>query len=164
MATILELEARGELHRLQANLRRRQQPERTFFASKGLVKWFAEDLPKAASAWNLETSPLEQVDVLLNIFVSGEVLAFQLRFWPLNPRAEHVWELKTPDARIFGWFVARDCFVGVVANFADAIKAHKLYQGHVGQVARFRDHLKLDEPKSMVGEEPGDVVSNFAFP
>ncbi len=109
-------------------------------------------------------NPLEQFDDLSYAFVSGEPLLCLAQFKPLRHVAGGIWELKTPDLRVFGWFNAKDSFIGVVANQTDAIKKHRLYHGHAGEVAAFRDRLNLDEPKFISGEDPYAVVSDFNYP
>jgi hypothetical protein len=74
---------------------------------------------------------------------------------------EGVWELKTADVRLFGWFHQFDCFVGVVIDLKYRVQEYKLYSGYMGEVIRFRDNLDLDEPKFIPGGEPVNVVSNF---
>lgn len=72
-----------------------------------------------------------------------------------------MWELRTPDIRVFGWFPLLDHFIGVVANDATYIKKYRLYEGYIGEVVRYRDHLDLDNPKFIQSERPQDVVSNY---
>ncbi|MBI2720372.1 MAG: hypothetical protein HY245_02890 [Rhizobiales bacterium] len=115
-------------------------------------------------AWNIELSPAEQLDVLLAIFASGQVLTYGWDFKPMMPVGDAVWALKTADVRIFGWFLRRDCFVGVVGDFAYRVKGRDLYRGYKGEVVRFRNSLDLDEPKFIGGDDPNVVVSNFDHP
>jgi hypothetical protein len=116
------------------------------------------------SLWDTkDNSPQQQVDARLAGFVAGEPLAFNSEFNILRPWKHGVWELKTADVRIFGWFAKKDCFVGVVMHDATYVKAHDLYQGLVGEVVRFRDSLDLDEPKFVKGDHPNDVVSDWTF-
>jgi hypothetical protein len=82
----------------------------------------------------------------------------------LRPAGDGVWELKTADLRVFGWFHAKDCFLGHCADTAERVKEHRLYTGYVGEVVRFRDSLPLDEPKYIPGEDPDAVVSNSSYP
>ena len=73
-----------------------------------------------------------------------------------------VWELKTDDIRVFGWFPRKDCFVGAVADDATRIKTLKLYYGYANVTTkRFLAALDLDHPKCVLGDNPHAVVSNF---
>jgi hypothetical protein len=163
MATILELEKAGALFKYDAVLGRRQQEFRRFYASERLKNWMQKDLLAANSTWGIESRPAEQLDAILNVFISGDVLTFNWDIKPIRPIGAAVWELKTQDLRLFGWFPIFDCFVGVAADLTQNVKDHNLYSGYRNEVVRFRDKLELDEPKFLPGEFPNDVVSNFNY-
>ncbi len=164
MATLAELDRDGSIHKLELDLPNRGQPERLFFASPRLRDWLRGGLLKVASEWNVEISPDEQVADLLEEFCGGSELAAGRRFHILHPGEKGVWELKTPDVRVFGWFVHRDCFVGYVGDSAKRVKQHGLYTGYVGETVRFRDALPLDPPKFVADEDPHAVVSAYHVP
>ena len=164
MATIMMLEQQGVLQRYDAVLGPRELETRRIFAGLRLVKWILEELPQLGSSWNIDVTPAEQLDELLKKYVAGNILTYQHNFYPLIPHDQSVWELKTADLRVFGWFHMADCFIGVVADTAQRVKDHDLYRGYLGEVVRFRSRLDLDEPKSIEGKEPRDVVSNFSYP
>jgi hypothetical protein len=164
MATLLELNAGGRLLKLDPALDHDQQEFRILYASPRLAKWLQETLPTLGSSWNIELSPAEQLDAFMAIYASGQTLTYPRAFHPIRHAGNGVWMLKTADLRVFGWFHARDCFVGHVANTAEKIKQHGLYHGHAGEVVHFRTTLDLNEPKFISGENPNDVVSNFGLP
>lgn len=139
------------------------QEYRCLFTSQRLKAWIENDLPGLPSALGLQLIPQEQLFALVQIFCSDEPLTYGNHFKPLHCRGQGVWELRTEDLRMFGWFPLKDHFVGVVANDATFIKEHDLYQGYIGEVVRFRGQLNLDEPKFIQGEEAKDVVSNYNF-
>lgn len=164
MATLDQLAAGDQLHRLEPELPPTVQPERIVFGSTRFADWVANQLPRLRTIWKTELSPLEQVAVCLEDFCSGAELSYGFSFAPLHPNENSVWELKTPDIRIFGFFNARDVFVAVVADCATRIKEIGLYAGYVGEVVRFREQLDLDPPKCIEGTNPYAVVSNYSFP
>lgn len=169
MATIAELLGLRRLFKLDPQLEDDEQELRLIYTSPQLKTWFENDLPKVRSFFGTETDPLEDFVALSAAYASGLPLVFDRQFKafhkrPFEPIGDGVWYLKTPDLRIFGWFIARDCFVGVVANTFELVKKHDLYQGHRGDVIRFRDALPLDEPKFVPGEDPYDVISNYDLP
>lgn len=135
---------------------------RVFFAAPKLVKWWGETLPHLTSEKPQDITPQEQADALMENYVSGRRMQFMKQFKPLRYHGLGVWEMKTTDLRIFGWFQSVDHFVGVAANMAGIIKASNMYYGYCDAVVRFRDALDLDEPKYVVGEDPNDVISNFS--
>ncbi len=164
MATLLHLASQGKLVKLDPMLQQRVQEERVIYMSLALLDWMDKSLPKLLSQWNIEISPQEQLAAFVEIFASGKVLNYRHQFWPLNNLGSGVWELKTADLRVFGWFPSPDCFIAHRADSTERIKRHKLYAGYVGEVVRFRDQLELDGPKFIEGEDPRVVVSNFSFP
>jgi hypothetical protein len=164
MATVVELDRQGKLFKLDPALDDDQQEFRVLYASPRLHKWLGEVLPTLGSTWKIELSPAEQLDAFMEIYAAGETLTFQRSFYPIAHISNYVWELKTADLRIFGWFTARDCFVGVVADTTDRVKLHNLYHGYAGDVVRFLNALDLDEPKFVPGDDPHAVVSDFDYP
>jgi len=164
MATVVELARQGKLFKLDPMLDSHQQEFRVLYASPRLKKWIDETLPNLGSTWNIELAPAEQLDGFMATYASDEPLMFGQGFKPLNHLGQGVWELKTADLRVFGWFSARDWFIGHAADTTDRIKQHNLYHGYAGEVVRFRTHLDLDEPKFVPGDDPNAVVSNFDYP
>ena len=164
MATIAELVDAGSLFKLDPVLEPNKQEFRIVYTSPRLKDWLLTELPMLASSWDIETTPSEQLDALIAVYASGEPLTFERQFNPINPIGEGVWELKTADLRILGWFAVQDCFVGVVGDTAERVKRHGLYAGYRGEAVRFREALPLDEPKFVEGDDPDAVVSNFTFP
>lgn len=164
MATLLELEESGQIFRLDPHLDPDQQEYRLFYTSVTLKKWIEDDLPNLASDRNIEELPDQQFDSLVEVYASGGILTFEWMFKPLTHIGAGVWEFKTPDLRIFGWFHKKDCFVGAYAGEKWHIKQHNLYPGYASQTAHFCNTLALDQPKYVDGEDPNDVVSNYAYP
>jgi hypothetical protein len=164
MATVLNLAARGVLSKLEVELDWREQEVRRFYALPRLRTWLCDVLPTAESTWNREVSPAEQLDALLAIYIAGEPIAFENQLKPLRHRRQGVWELKTADVRIFGWFPSRDCFIGSAGYIADGVKHLELYNGFIEQAAHDIAVIDLDPPKFVSGENPHAVVSDFYYP
>lgn len=163
MATPIELSVRGELRKIDPQLDPQTQEERLIYASGGLIEWLDQTLPSLASNWQIETPPMEQLDAFLEEYASGEPLVYKLRFNPINPIGDGIWELKTADLRIFGWFHKKDCFIGVSADMTWRIKEYKLYAGYRNEAVNIRNNMDIDEPKFIPGDDPNDVVSNYTF-
>ena len=66
--------------------------------------WVTGELLAYGSTWKIEVSPQEQLGQLVDDFVAGEVLTVGWQFKALNHHGAGIWELKTADLRIFGWF------------------------------------------------------------
>jgi hypothetical protein len=164
MATLLDLASRGHLFKLDPELEPGVSDFRCLYTSPKLKKWIEEDLPKLESTWKVEESPQEQLRSLVeDIFCPGEPLTFGWQFKPLTHIKDGIWELKTADLRMFGWFQQKDHFVGVWADMKDRIREYHLYVPYARDAADFRDRLDLNEPKFISGDNPHDVVSNFGF-
>lgn len=160
MATLIELSGNaGPLFKLDA-LEANQQEFRCIYLSQKLKDWMHNDLPRLQATWQTELTCQEQVAELVQGFCAGDELDSSTQFHALRPYGQGVWELKTGDVRIFGWFAKKDHFVGVVAHDAYFVKRHDLYHGLVGEVVRYRDALDLDNPKFVPGDDPHAVVSN----
>jgi hypothetical protein len=163
MATPLDLDRRGALFKLDA-LELHVQEFRQIYASPGLHSWSADVLPGMVSSWGIQLSPLEQFVALSEIFCGGDRLAYGTHFKPLTHIVDGVWELKTEDLRVFGFFHRKDCFIGVVADDATRIKKYNLYRGHADVTTnRFIAAVDLDNPKCVPGDDPHAVVSNFDY-
>lgn len=70
------------------------------------------------------------------------------------PQKDEVWEMKTPDIRIFGWIYQPLKFVVVFGDYADLYKgrnARRSYDDAVQRVKNRRDGLDLDPPKFAAG-------------
>lgn len=164
MATLIHLAEKGLVHKLDAALSWREQEERRIYVLQQAREWLEQKLPSAISGWQLEVSPLEQVDNFLAAYCSGKELMYERQFRPLRHLSAGVWELKTADVRLFGWFHTKDCFVCTAGDTAHRVKEHNLYAGYRNDAVRLRDELDLDEPKFIPGDDPNDVVSAFAHP
>lgn len=142
----------------------RQQEMRSIYLRPEVVEWLKTKLPEAQSAYDVETDPTEELDTFIANYVAGEPLVYERQLWPLYHREAGIWELKTRDLRMFGWFWRIDVFICAAIDDASRIKEFRLYAGYRDAAARFREQLDLDPPKFIEGEHPSDVVSAFSFP
>ena len=164
MATLVELENANQVFRIDPALGPRDQEFRRIYVLPDLRQWLENDLPTLGSTWNIEQSPAEQLDALIATFCSDEPLTYGWQFKPLTHADDGIWEIKTADLRVFGWFYQMDCFIGTDGDATERIKRLNMYLPYCEQAIRRRDALKLSEPKFIQGDEPNDVVSNFDLP
>lgn len=122
------------------------------------VQWADAQLPRLESIWDLETSPIEQLAGYLDTFCAGDPLAVDEAFKCLQPHDDGIWELKTADLRLFGWFYRRDTFIWSAAGRTEDIKLHDLYHGYMQQAVRDREALDLDPPPFVTGDHT-NVIS-----
>jgi hypothetical protein len=160
MPTITDLVDSGAIIKIDVELAPREQPLRLLYGTPQFIEWLQELLRGNEPSQRLgRTSPAEQIDDLFHSFLSGEPLIFTRQFRVVRAEENAVWELKTPDIRIFGWFMAKDCFVAVFGNWADTIKDHDLYRGYRIAIRRLRRELGVDATLCVRGVEPDDVLS-----
>lgn len=160
MVTFDSLEASGAIVKVEVNLGARELPKRLLFATPDFICWMEERVAKAeASPVGADLSPLEQLDYLFYTFVSGKPLIHSRQFRIIRPERNAVWELKTVDFRIFGWFIKRDCFVAVFGDWADHVKDHELYRGYRLEIRRLRRELGVGDALCVEGVDPDDVIS-----
>jgi hypothetical protein len=160
MPTATDLVNSGAILKIEVAMASRDQPLRLRYGTPDFVRWLNDVLAGARPAVCLsEATPAEQIDDLFHAFLSGEPLVFTRQFRVVRAEENAVWELKTPDIRIFGWFMAKDCFVAVFGNWADTIKDHDLYRGYRIAIRRLRRELGIDETLCVKGLAPDDVLS-----
>lgn len=164
MSTIVELAAAGSIVKLDPCLDADQQEERCIYLLPHVTKHL-DQLDGKASPLELEVTPLEQLVDLAARFASGEELDYPRQFHIMLPHDDGVWELKTPDLRLFGWFAQKDVFVctGILdaarVKGTDRPSSGSLYGPLRDAVIRYREQLNLDPPKFVPGKNPSDVVS-----
>jgi hypothetical protein len=164
MATLSALDHRGDLFRLDPALPPNELELRMIYLSPKLKTWLADVLPGVPSDWDVELTPAEELSQLVESFCSGVVLIYDKDLKPIRYVKDGVWELRTIDLRLFGWFPMKDHFVGVVANTAKFIHDHEgIHTGYAGEVCRFREGLDLDDPKYVRGRDVNAVVSNCHY-
>ena len=168
MATLSALVANGDLHKYDPELPPNELELRTFLAFERVAKWVAETLPELERDLDAELTPQEAFDALMAIFCGGTVLAIPKNFHPMRPvggdgNEQGIWELRTLDLRIFGWFPVKDVFIAVSAHTAKRVKDQGIYPGLVLEAVGFRNRLDLDEPKFIEGGDPHAVVSNCHY-
>jgi hypothetical protein len=160
MPTIPDLVESGAIIKIDVGLAHRDQPLRLLYGTPQFVAWLRELLNGAQPSRPLgQASAAEQLDDLFHSFLRGDRLVFTRQFRAIRAEENAVWELKTPDLRIFGWFMAKDCFVAVFGNWADTIKDHDLYRGYRIAIRRLRRELGIDATLCVKGNSPDDVVS-----
>jgi hypothetical protein len=160
MTTIEELVAANAISRIQVAMHPRDQELRLLYGTPDFIDWLGRLASGAEPERRLgEATAAEQVDDLFNSFLSGRSLVYMKQFRSIRAEKNAVWELKTPDVRIFGWFLKKDCFVAVFGNWTDVIKDHDLYRGYRISIRRMRREWGVDESLCVQGVLPGDVLS-----
>ena len=151
------LEIQGILERVELPIRVCPAPSRYLFLTSRAYTYINEVLPTLSQTQMSEATPLEQVYSLFKRFVCGSELKYgdgnDIR--DIQPSDLGVWELRTEDMRLFGWFPRYDVFICDAVDDASRIKEFNLYAGYRVLV---RDRMALSEPKFVDGELK-DVIS-----
>jgi hypothetical protein len=160
MSTIEALVRIGAFSKIEVELGVGEQAMRLFFGTRSFTEWLTT-LVQGAEPKNRvgEASAAEQVDQLLHAFSIGLPLVYLRQFRVIRAEKNAIWELKTPDVRIFGWFLQKDCFVGVFGDWADHVKDHDLYRGYRIAIRRLRRELGVEDQLCVKGTSPSDVIS-----
>ena len=160
MPTIEHLVATGAISRIEVELDGREQAQRLLYGTPGFIEWLGKLINGEESEGHLgQATAVEQIDQLFHSYLSGAPLIPNRQFRYIRAEENAVWELKTPDIRIFGWFMKRDCFVCVFGDWADKVKDHDLYRGYRIAIRRLRRELGVDNTLCVQGVDPGDVLS-----
>jgi hypothetical protein len=135
---------------------------RCLYGTPDFIRWLHETLPGIETRiLGGKATPYDQVDSIFADYIVGEPMAFDRRFKKLSRTPdEFVWELKTPDIRVFGWIPMRDAFVCTFGGMKDDIEARNLYGRYIAQTIYVRNNLDLDDPKFVASAEYDDVLSD----
>lgn len=166
MATLSELANSGEIERIEIELDSARQPWRCLYATPDFAHWAGEVLPTLTTGvMQAEITPHEQVYALFADFIEGKHLEEDRRFRALSYHPElHVWELKTIDVRIFGWFPQMDHFVCCFGEHKDVLldpnEPHRTYDQYIPKTNYVRHQLPLSLPKAVEFKEYANVLSD----
>lgn len=121
-------------------------------------KVICEDLPSWTSRWKIAETPTQQFDALMDQYLTGEAMDYGTSIKVLAPTDKHVWEMKTQDLRLFGWFYKKGIFIATALDLADRVKGPNLYNGYRDEAVRVRSEIDLRPPKCIEGGRVSDVV------
>lgn len=121
-------------------------------------KVICEDLPSWTSQWGLTQTPAQQFDALMDQYLTGEAMDYNTDIKTLNPVTDNIWEMKTPDLRLFGWFYRKGVFIATALDLADRVKGWALYSGYRNDAVRIKSEIDLRLPKCIEGGKVNDVV------
>ena len=159
---IEQLIAAGVIERYDPDLEGHVLEARAIYLFKKVSAQIDDRIRDAASDRQLETAPIEQFDAILADFCDGTELYTSEQFKCLNPTSQGVWELKTPDVRIFGWFHVKDVFIATAVDTKHRILEHNLYKGYINEAFDLRVKYFGDASGYIRGTEPDDVISNWS--
>lgn len=159
MPTIDELCSLGSIEKVQPEdvLEADQLAFRRIYMSPKLSNWLRDALPGIRTDGYIRgaLTPAEQVLTAFQDFISGRSPeSFEMAPNQIKPRQLGVWELRTPDIRIFGVFPRSDTFLGCSACTKRQAMRNKNqgYAHHRDATLLFVNGLDLDPPKIKLGD------------
>lgn len=93
-------------------------------------------------------------------FCSGGILSDRQEIRCLDPKANAVWELKTPDLRLFGWFPHKNYFILHHCEVKSLLMDYGAYQPHIEAVVQYRESLAHILPEYVEEKGVSNVISN----
>lgn len=121
----------------------------------------ARMIGKYTATWSTQgLSIADQVNMIFHDFLSGKSLHHPKGFHVLDEVEDGIWELKSDDVRLFGWFIAKDAFVIATSAYATMAKDGK-YASFISAAKFRRRDVALNNGKYVEGGAPGNVISSF---
>jgi hypothetical protein len=133
---------------------------RYVFLTPGCVDWVMGPLRKIPKSDTTQAAPPSQVEAKLRSYCDGIPLRWQ-DLHIARPHEKGVWEFKTVDIRIFGWFPDKNYLI--LHTGEDAQRLHDdpiLYKPYIESAANYRDTLPPGLPGPLLSKELIDVVSD----
>jgi hypothetical protein len=163
MATLSELADQDQVvHRIMVPLGPGKSAWRSLYGSTEFLGWLEKTLPSIPNgALASPLTPFEQVYALFRDYLIGTPFLDDRRFHALSRTPDlFVWEFKTPDIRIFGWFVQMDRFVCSFGDSKDDVEKYDRHGLYMAKTDYFRAKLDLDPPKLIEFKEYANVLSD----
>lgn len=167
MTTLQSLTDAGSIIKIDLGSDNGASNWRILYGTPKFIDWLNQRIESdEPSPRGLDLSLSEQLDALFYAYLSGQTLVHSQQFKLLAPNENNVWELKTGDLRIFGWFLQKDCFLCVFGELADKVKGRgewaafgSLYPGFRNEVVRIRAEMGCTAVLCVQGSNPNDVIS-----
>lgn len=157
MATIAELENGRLLLPYDPDVESDEFPTRYIHMAPDFERWFEDHLPTEPSPGGLGLTPYEQTEQKLYDYCIGRPLSYDRDRKILRPQGLHIWSLKAPEVRLFGWLPKPRHFIAVCGELKCRLLTERDYAPFIERVRAFRDGLPLDSPKFLTGVRPNDI-------
>lgn len=140
-------------HEYKIELQANEMPEGKIYLKGSVINWLECVLPEAESRRRRMVLPYLQIAELIKRVIVGDSIETDSEDAEVKPISEEkygLFELRTKDVRIVGWFTQRRIFVGAIGflrdNAADLgdfeeIK-NKVFKAREAAPARFRKFVK----------------------
>ena len=156
MATIDILIKEGHLVHYEPDVSGRRQTFRLIYMTPHFQDWMADNLSLRRASKQTGEEPYYQLVGRFDDFCMGENFVLHRMFKNLEPKDRGIWEIKTPDVRVFGFFTEKDCFIAICGGLKSAYRTNASYKKPIGSVGVERQKLQLPW---ISGERIDDVIS-----
>ena len=161
MSTMTKLLANTTLQSVTLGLLDDELPERGLFGTARLFYFLDKELPSIPSRDPLLSSK-EQVSNLFGRYLKNKPLVLQSPISPIRHLEQGIWELKTLDVRVFGWFANKDTMILDAGCDVKLLKAGNLaYSGFINQTNYIRKSLGFSSADYIQGTTPNDILTKF---
>ncbi len=136
---------------------------RRVYLTRRFVLWASQDLKTCTVSDPSQPIPPAQLKAELDAFCIGKkVLTVERDFHCLRPEHHCVWELKTPDLHLFGWFIEKNWMILHSAADKNVLRfgGFAAYRPFVEDVVLCRGTFYPPLPGPIIGVKASDVVSN----
>ena len=148
VASFAELVSTEKLVLLEPKLLADELPVRALYATPELVDWLDGVLRQDSAPRRSDLTGYEQVEQLVYEFTVGHRLGYQ-EIKKLMPPSQNVWEARTADVRLFGFFHRKAIFVAVKGETKNRLRFSERYLRFIEETLRFIGSCGLDEPVCM---------------
>jgi hypothetical protein len=163
MSTIANLLTKGRLKPVNLGLLDDELPERGLLGTSRLFDFLEHELPGVASQ-DVSLSALEQVANLFGRYLRDRPLVLSSPISPIRHLERAIWELKTLDVRVFGWFASKDTMIIDAGCDVKLLKSGKLnYSGFINQTEYVRKTLGFAPADYIQGTQPHDILTNYTL-
>ncbi len=163
MSTVANLVAAGTLRAVTLGLIDDELPDRGLFGTRRLHDFLEGDLRAVPSRDSTLSAEL-QLATLFGRYLTNRPLILHSPISPLRHLKSAVWEMKTLDVRVFGWFAQKDVMVLDAGCDVKLLKSDKLnYSGFIAQTEYVRKTLGFQETEYVQGTQPNDILTNFTL-
>ncbi len=158
MATLDDIEQAGGLIRFDGNLEADEMPERALWHTPEYEAWIGDVLNLYAGTGRKKITPSDEVYSLSIDFILGRPMAYNVDLKKLDPIGHCVWEMKTAEVRVFGYFYLKKIFIAHHGEMKDYLKKRRCYAPHVQRVVEYMKSVGLDPPPCLTATRLSDVL------
>lgn len=155
METIQTLLASGRLLATSSFLEDHEQHQRLMYFMPRVRTWAKANLMTLESDGFYENalSPKDQLrDICRNFLLGADLSNERLPPHSMQPIDSGVWELRTPDLRLFGWAYRKNTIIVSAIDTKQRCSQLGLYSEYRDQAVQDRDSLNLKPPSHVTGD------------